>query len=483
MTVTAYQSRGGIIILPSPTGRPICSLKINGTEYKEDALNFEVNGQITQGVDTASVDIKNFSGQNNTAFSKGNIMEIYCDNEDGTTQIFGGKIISVDPKNLPVRITLNAMDYGYDAFGEEVYGTYTGTTSAIFQQLIGLKLPAHTVTNVESETTVITISWDGKKLWQCLQDLAEKTGNTWAFYCGYDKDWHYFQKSTKTLTSEVLAYNRNIKQIKLTDSLENIKKRITLYGNPVEGLPLFATIETGYGEGAENLILKDTNLITLEQINARLLALKAIYSGQNNKKGSGVAIGMPTIQKGYKIYIFHPIAGIQGYFTITSYKHTLKSSKFETSFTFQENVCDIKDLTSFLSNTLTTEQSLSNYSNPLDMENSIHLTFKDSTNIGSNSTTVEAKDNYLQLTTGATSGIFYSIAKPISPSATKSIGFRVVGEALTGIEWGMSFDGITYWLAYPDSVYNVLSTTTQVYIGASISNSSTRIKAISIEFK
>ncbi|RLC36026.1 hypothetical protein DRH29_05355 [candidate division Kazan bacterium] len=483
MSITAIQSKRGIILLPRPTKRPVCSVKIQGTEYKSDLLEFEVRRFCSQAVSFSRVVIKNFGNQYTGRFRIGNVIQLYADYSDGTTKILEGKVVDVKYHSRPYQIELLAKDYGQDAMNRIVNKSYTSTSiSSIFTDLISTYLSGHTTNNVETNSTQVSIAWSGKKLWHCLQDLVKLTANTWEFYCDFDKDWHFFNKTTKTSSTEALSYTRNLIGITPLTSISDVKHKIMVYGKSIEGLPLFYSKTTGYGEDAEDIVIKDSNLTTLEMVKNKVDELVTAYSS-TEAKGRGESLGMPTLNPGEKVYIFSPPQNIQGWYLITSFTHKLTRHRFRTRFEFQEAKKRVEDLSTFLGERKIIEQEISEIMNEFDLDYSWILDFDDSTYIDeSNSSNVERSNNFLQLTSGASSGTFVSISYTTDSNVSK-FALRVVGDAISDITFYVSVDnGLTYQQAVPETLYNATSEGNQIRIKAVFSDSSQKIKVISIEY-
>ena len=129
---------------------------------------------MTTAVSSSELHIRNRDGNLNGIFLPDQVIQVYGDYANGTRKLFEGTISSVNYTfDGYSKIVLKCMDYGADAFKKTVYKRYTNQTiSDIFKDLIAVYLPTHTVTNVTSISTQITISFMGKQLWRCLQELS-----------------------------------------------------------------------------------------------------------------------------------------------------------------------------------------------------------------------------------------------------------------------------------------------------------------------
>lgn len=483
MVIQTRKTKSGIIFLPRPTKRPTCSIIIEDVEYKTELLDYLIKRNSDIAPSSATLTIQNFSGQNTTKFSESQVVKIYTDFSAGTKKVFEGKIFKPKLSNAPDTVFLEARDYGQDAKNRNVYKEYTTPTaiSTIFTDLIGEYLPTHTVTNVSSLSTTATIAWNGKNVWDCLKDLVALTGNTYTFYCDFDKDWHFFERTSNISTLEALSYTRNLRRISPLSTLSDVKNKITVFGKKIEGLPLFYSKETGYGDNASDLVIRDSNLSTLDMIKDKVDQL--VTANQVvEKRGSGLAMGMPDLNPSDKIYIFAPKQNIQGWYIIPSFSLSLKRHRFETRFDFQEEKKEIKDLVSFLEERKTVEQGISEIENEHNLDSSVVMDFEDSTYIGATSEKVEALDDYLQLESGESSGTFKSIAHETDANVS-SFCLRVKGDALTGMTFYISVDnGVSYQTVIPNTKYSTTSEGTKIVVKIIFTSSTQKIKALSLEY-
>lgn len=482
MPVSALQSKKNIIFLPHSSRRPTCSILVNNLEYKTELLSYKVKRYSTISIDSAEMVIENFRGQNTTKFSKGMIGIIYTDYSGGTTKIFEGKVAQIGHSTAPYKIKLNLNGYGSEALSRIVNKTYESQTiSSIFTNLINTYLPTHTTTNVETNSSSVSVSWNGKKLLNCLQDLVKLTGMTWTFYCDFDKDWHFFDKTTKTSTLEALTYTRNLKKISPLDTLSDVKNKITVIGKSYGGIQLYYSKTTGYGTDAEDVVIRDSNLTALDMVKDKVNEL-VIANTESEGKGKGEALGMPDLNPSDKVYIFAPYQNIQGWYLIPNFIHSLSRHRFSTSFDFQEEKKEIEDLSSFLTQRKITEQEISDITNEFDLDSSFIMDFDDSTYIGGSSSKVEALDDYLQLESGESSGTFVSTAQTVDSNVTSFV-LRVDGEALTGMTFYVSVDnGTSYQTVSPNTLYDATSEGKQIIIKVSFTSATQRIKFLGCEY-
>jgi hypothetical protein len=471
--------REAIIFLPKETRRPTCSILVNSTEYKADALKFKVSRYSGSSPSTCEVTVNNFSNQFNNFFNKGEVIKIYCDYVDGTTRIFEGTTYDIKPENHPDRITLYGRDYSQEALNRKVFLKIETPTevSVIFKQLISTYLPEYTSVNVNTTTFFPTVGWNGKSVMECFQDLEKSTNNTFTFYCDFDKDWHLFEKGTVTNNYESIAYTRNMFRISNLDSLSDARNKITIFGQTIEGLTIFGSIETGYGSTAKDEVIYDSNITSQAMLDNALENYSNTYNSTESK-GKGTAMGMPNLNPSDRVYIFAPKQNIQGFRIIPSYTHTLERHRFNTDFEFQEEKKTLGSLVTFLGDRKAAEQKISPIQNPYEMDYSTILSFSTTEFVGT-LTNMAQSNNEIYATD--TSGSFQSSQVTLKKSPTRYV-LRASGN-LSGITWKISFDnGGSYTTISLETEYSYMGNSDKIVILANHTNLATTIKAISLEY-
>ena len=117
-------------------------------------------------------------------------------------KIFGGEIVTCPQKEIApgsgtFEYEINCADYSRRLKKRLVTESYTDKTCKyIVDDLIDSYQPEFTTNNVQTGDTIDYISFDHKDVFQCIEEIAELTGQDW--YVDYEKDIHLFSLETNT---------------------------------------------------------------------------------------------------------------------------------------------------------------------------------------------------------------------------------------------------------------------------------------------
>lgn len=122
---------------------------------------------------------------------------IVTDNDRAGIRVFAGRIVKIDQdldRGGLLRYKVKCQDYTVDLDEQLIAQTFENKTA---KQIIDTIKPAgFTSTNVIGTPIIERISFNYQPISDCIRDLAELLGCYW--YVDYNKDIHFFQKSTKT---------------------------------------------------------------------------------------------------------------------------------------------------------------------------------------------------------------------------------------------------------------------------------------------
>lgn len=373
----------GVIGIPVKMYTPNWKVEINSTDVSTYIINADVVPSVSNAVWIATVVLDNYNGRYTNTFSKGQIIKVYGDFKNGTTQIFEGRINTFinDISENGMTLEIRARGYGEEALEIHVFEQYTTATtiSQVFKDLITNYLPNHSTdfTYIATLTTTVTPNWDGKSVWNCFQDLilwAKDEGN-YDFYCDFNKKWHLFKRGSSINTAEAIIYGDNLINIRNEDTLDGFKNRVVVYGKEIETIPNVSarenkTLQSTYW--LKERLETDSNLITNTEVYLKASSLLSTDSTIEDK-GNCTSIGLPTLVPGQNIYIASPFSNIMGYRTAIEVRHTFSSDGFFTGITYQEKE---KGLIKFLSDRKQFEQQSQN-TNTFGMKHTYAGTFLD----------------------------------------------------------------------------------------------------------
>jgi len=455
-----------IRIFPVPErGQLKGSIRINGEEVKQKASLITIQRRTTTGLSSANLEITNPDQTFTNKWSGGEVIEIYADLTDGTTKVFEGYITKVsDSYNRFPSLTIEAKDYGVEAFHNPVFKIYTTDTDIgqIAKELIEEYLPTHTTTGINTSTGVTAApSWQGKDLFMCLKDLAVIYGNgNYHFFCDFDKDWQFFEKGSRKhgSTSGVAAiYGQNMRILNLDSMFLNKRNKITVIGQSIDNMPLMATKKdnadiSNYWTIHE--IIKDTNLTTQEDVEnqAQFILNTKMLGG---RVGTVTTDLMPSVQPGYDMMIFSPPNNANGYFHTTEITHTIGRNT-RTIIKIHESDHKTEKMEKFLENTEEQFQRELDIQNDYAMENSYTFTFDDDSELTLTDTIVS--NSQLLLASGKSTGYAVTDTKETDEDITQVV-LKIDGYDLQDSKFYIAVDRSVSWEEVtPNTLHTVSST-------------------------
>lgn len=152
----------------------------------------------------------------------------------GGTKEFGGVIVriksSVMGKDL-MKYDVKCKDYSQYLGRQLVTENYTSTTiDAIISDLVSNYTSGFTTTNVDANVDVESISFNRLTVTQCIEKLSRRSGYSW--YVDYDKDIHFFSKSTELAPFSLsdTAGNHVYKSLAFEDDISQLRNTILVQG-------------------------------------------------------------------------------------------------------------------------------------------------------------------------------------------------------------------------------------------------------------
>lgn len=478
-------TRQGFIYIPKPARNVKGSVTVGGIEVKSKMLDLEVMGK-DSSIGTAMAILANKDGAYNDSFSHNDVMKVFLDYTDGTTQIFEGEVYDLPFLESPYpKIQIKARDYADQARQEIVNKSYSTLTyiSTIFKELIADKLPTHTTTNVISIPILVTPSWTDTSLVKCLQELMILANGIYGFYCDVNKDWHTYIKSTNYNYREALVYGRSLKRpFRFGKTLDNTYNVITLYGKDLKGMPLIYTDSdadsiTDYGRRVMPPT-KNNNITTISELEERVKSMLDILKTPE-LIGEGNAKGMDTIRPGQVIPVYAMRHGTDGDYVIKEYTHQIKNNKFITKFKVHERSQTLKSIADILKEQSDTTKEITDITNPFDMRYSYPYTFDDESYINTTrSTTYEVVNGNLKPKTSS-ARVYTNVF--VADSNLAYAHLKVKGEDLNNVEFDISVDGgATFKAITPDTKLTITDIGRGVVIRITLKYANARIESVCV---
>ncbi len=395
----------------------------------------EVVDGVTDTIGRFIFTIDNSSETYTGAWTGNETIKIYIDYATSATTLrFRGVIEKVSYRDNKIKI--NGRSESLKLLDVSVTKSYTNIeTSVILKDIFDSYATDFTYTNVETSTTNITVNWNQKSFWGCVNELCNAAG----FDCYIDSslDCHYFSSGSRSNTTEAVVHGSNLFEVgDFADDLSAIKNKVIVYGAEIGGLPLFKTAKNDSSistYGTKELIINDTNVKTETQCQER--ADYELALGLNPQTvGEVVGMGLATIQPGERIRISAPSSNLPpAYRKIISYTHRFKGFMKTTLVIEKES----KKISQLFKDRLVKEQEIIEIQNPNDLDYSWNFDF--STDTGSHTNT-EIVDGRLKLSSGQTSGTWTSEYLNLDEDLS-AVESRINGSNLANTEIWISTDG------------------------------------------
>lgn len=191
--------------------------------------SLQIQNVLTKQVDTCSFTIINYGSKVYVPSNEDEVV-IY----DGADKIFGGVVVNINEEMNDVKLfeyKISCTDYTRLADRKLVSRSYTSeTVEDIIDDIITKYLPTFTATNVVCTTVIDSIAFDYEPFSKCLQRLADITGYDW--YIDYDKDVHFFDKTTNTSPFNLTDTNGNyiIRSLKIKRDTSQLRNLVYVRG-------------------------------------------------------------------------------------------------------------------------------------------------------------------------------------------------------------------------------------------------------------
>ena len=417
------------------------------------------------------LELINDSGEFLNTFEGGDVINIYSDYTDATTEIFRGKVDEVSysvSESEGYTVNITGKDYP-EASGLKITEQFLApdTVWTGFSRLTSNYITDVTVTYWENDAwtsspsttfNILSKNYSGETVEEAIEDMAI-IGDVEAYFEYDSGQWYLrvFDSVDKVSTENSVQIGTNL--ISVSDfgkNYESYANRVKVTGKlESDNITLIKTEETT-PEG--NMWRKehwvgDTTLDTMDMVQTRannVLTNKSSY----DYTGDVSSLGLATLKPGFSIPISVPYCGINGNYKVTRYTHD-----FTSGFTTRSEINRItKTLRVFFNTAEAIQRGLSPSTNLNNMRDS-YVAFFDETTPLFNHVNTEETDGVLRLTTGQSTGVATSLTYDTDIKFT-TVEFRIYAnfpntEADT---YEISNDDGTNWTTVTPGVETSLST-------------------------
>ena len=154
--------------------------------------------------------------------------------EIDAVRIFGGYLTKKSPKRIGsdfAEVSFQCLDYTRDLDRRLVVESYTGMTDKeIIEDIVSRYCGGTgiTTTNVLENDTIEQLTFNYKSASQCINDIANLTGQSW--YIDYYKDIHFFPLTNSPAPFNITTSSANYKDLKINADNAGIKNRVYVRG-------------------------------------------------------------------------------------------------------------------------------------------------------------------------------------------------------------------------------------------------------------
>lgn len=489
MAVRNIRGIGGTKPIPvfvwiPPTFSPIYKIEVYDGTTATNITDYVIEGEYTDGITETignfSFKVNNSTQAYSTSFDTYDQVRIYMDyGTTATTLRFVGMIerLSKSESNL----IISGRGSAAKVIGKNI--TYSATDTArstILSEIIAANFTSITTTNLESDTSTLTVNYFEKPFWDIVEEICF-IGSRDA-YIDKDFDFNYFVSGSRRNTTEAIVHTYNlINTGDFSPDASSIANNVRVYGFETSGLPLISTSSDSTSQSiyeVKNIKISDESITTTSQAKTR-----SDYELSKNKDpptvGTITSLGLPTLLPGEQLRISDPLNEINpGYYQVHKFTHKFSNDDpFMTEVTIQKERTSIPKI---LRKRIKFESEIMKNINKNDLDYSYVWNF-DSESGTHSSTRISINSNTgtgVLETTGGATGTWISDLLTLD-SNVSAVELRMAGSDTAGTQLFVSVDGGT--------VYNsVLSGDTTITSGQDIkikvvlNSATTQISALAL---
>ena len=425
---------------------PAYDVKIDGVSVLSDVYDVEFNLPVTEKTGQFEIILDNNHEEYSDAYSGGETVQIYLDNDQGNTLKFTGYIEHAKQKfgNKGSIISIEGSHVAGKLLERTVTESYVDQElSVIFKDLMDTYATgfSYDAGDIIASTTTATLNFNNKPLWECFIDLC--TIGEYDCYIDNDSKAHFFPKNSIECVDDAVVFSDNhLETTGLGENIVPVKNKVIVYGNTDSEIPIVYTVEDTTSQASTYLketVIRDSKINTYEEAKARGDAELAILKDPM-MKGKTISLALYYLNPGEKMWISLPPQKIHNKYRVTNITHLIESGYATTECEVEDSV---QSVPKYFRQRLSKEIAMEDINNPNKMEYSYNFTFDDETNIATLSN-MEVSEGYLRVTAGQSSGSVTSSART-APANITSIELRVVGEGLADAAFKISVDNRVSW--------------------------------------
>jgi len=432
------------IFIPIPKIRNThCKVEISGVDVTSRVIDSSWVLPCTSGIGTFNITLSNAKGQFSGDYNSGDTVKFYADNKDATTLQFWGRIdyTKDDLSNQGQFLNIDGRHRAFLLNEHFVCHTATNTaTSQILKDIID-KIPSgygFTYSNIQTDTTTMSVEWNYKPFWDCVEELCNKA--RYDCYVDNDMDFHYFEENSIANNDDAIAEGDNFVQSKDYGTNDYYEKtRVIVMGLDSGGLPIIYTaVSPDEGDEIREVFVNDTSADTLRKVQDIALAKLAEVTNKNPRQKI-ISHGLETIKPGENIWVIVPRQKIAGQYKMVQITHKfgMKQGGWKTETIMEEQETGTSSAIQGLAKT---SQQIKEARNVYKMNYSYNFDFDSDSGDHTNTEIIRG----VLKTDGSASGTWISPIRTIGSNVT-ALEMRTKGEQQTSIVIFVSVDGGAVW--------------------------------------
>lgn len=403
------------------------------------------------GIGIFKLKMANAMGQYTDSFTRGDTIKFYADNTDGTYLQFHGRI-DILKENISRSgqfLEIEGRHKGYISSETLICHSATDTDPAqILKDIIDKYLAKYgfTYTNINSTSITMSVEWNYKPFWQCVNELCNKAG--FDARLDNDLDMHFIAANTVTNENEAVAEIDNFISLKDWGTDDYYERtRVVAIGQDYGGLPIIYTAISD-NEGSESdsdireVFIKDISADTEDKVQAIAEAKLSELENQT-PQALTTSFGLETLEPTENIWFVIPRKKIYGQYKVieVTHKFGMKTGGWRTDCLIEKQIGSTSEI---LQDTVIKQQNITQAVNPNKLNYTYNFPFKDNSKTSSHSGTQVTGDRLILSSQSSVSGTWISSNKVVDQNVT-NVELRVNGKDLFLSEFYFSLNNGVTW--------------------------------------
>lgn len=464
------------------TRRPKWSVTIDGVNVSKYLLDGSCDRGLIAEELLFQCTLNNNGGTFTDRFTQGHEIVVYRDYVDGSTAFFKGFVEEVKSKvnNQGFNYEIKGAHYTAKALDVTITKSYTGSAVSDIRADLMSNLSGFTSNNVVSNSSTLSLSFNGKPLLDCLALVDLQAGED--CFVDNDKDLHSFTKESVNVENEAVFYRDALIELHgLGSDGVDVRNNVRVEGE-AGGLPvLYTSGDSGSQSsfGVKTAEVKNSSI--KDESDAQSLS-DANVSQQKSPPVFGSADCYPLMDfsPGGMLWVVSPPHKVHSRFRVV--KETFYFPKVASTVYFSQ----VRGVPKLFKDRILKEQGQEKLTNPFDMTHSYNFVFDDDSKIDVSSSSNYSLSEGNVLKGSGETGVVVSDVKS-TPVTVNSVHLLVRGDNLSGTTFRVRASNAVSWddadVVGVDSLVSLSSSGKELSLRIEITGSTTRIDSVALLYK